>query len=159
MLAGMRTVTDVTGEWLHDRDADPRALRVVECATQGAIDVRIPVERPVLLGREPGPKGVSLKDARISSKHLAVYPDEAGRLCFRDLGSKNGTRHNGHRATGGYLAEGDVLRLGSTFLVVTRRGPAVDLEDAAAGRVGQAPGFREACERLALAARPAATGR
>jgi len=153
----MRTQTDVSGEWSRPDDEDPRGVRIVETPAQGAIDVRIPVDRPTLLGRDPGPKGLSLADPRVSSVHLTLYPGDEGEILFRDMGSKNGTFHNGRRALGGRLEEGDVLRLGSTLLVATRRGPAVDCELPERGFVGQAPRFREACARASEAARTRAS--
>ncbi|MFT7578802.1 MAG: DNA-binding NtrC family response regulator [Myxococcota bacterium] len=148
----MRTVTDVSGEWTRDDDRDPRGLRVVDTPMQGAVDIRVPVERPVLLGREPGPKGLAILDPRMSSSHVSIYPEPSGDLLFRDMGSKNGTFVNGQRAVGGRLTEGDVLRMGSTLLVVSRRGPDFAYESAKAGLIGDAPPFREALERARSAA-------
>ncbi|PKN58600.1 MAG: Fis family transcriptional regulator [Deltaproteobacteria bacterium HGW-Deltaproteobacteria-14] len=149
----MRTQTDVTGEWSRPVGKDPRSVRIVDTPAQGAVDVRIPVDAPILLGRDPGPKGLALMDPRVSSVHLTLYPGDAGDVLFRDMGSKNGTFHNGRRALGGRLDEGDVLRLGSTLLVMTRRGPGVDCEAPERGFVGQSPRFREACARASEAAR------
>ncbi|TNF32083.1 MAG: FHA domain-containing protein, partial [Deltaproteobacteria bacterium] len=152
----MRTQTDVNGEWSRPETEDPRSVRIVETPAQGMIGVRIPVDDPILLGRDPGPKGLSLADPRVSGLHLTLYPGDGGAILFRDMGSKNGTFHNGRRALGGRLEEGDVLRLGSTLLVTTRRGPAVDYEAPAHGFVGHAPRFREACARAAEGARTSA---
>ncbi len=149
----MRTQTDVSGEWSHEHQQEPRGLRLVETPGQGAVDLRIPAEDPVLLGRAPGPRGIAVQDPRISSVHLTVYPGDDGALWFRDMGSKNGTFLNGQRGLSGPLAEGDVLRIGSTLLVVTRRGPADDDESPDHQLVGQSPSFREMCARARTAAK------
>ena len=76
-------------------------------------DAAIALDRPLVVGRDPGCDLV-LVDARVSRRHLAI---DAGRN-FTDLGSANGTRHNGTRVAGGTLGVGDVLALGDTELVV-----------------------------------------
>ncbi|MCA9515688.1 MAG: sigma 54-interacting transcriptional regulator [Myxococcales bacterium] len=153
----MRTQTDVLGEWSRGAEHDPPGVRIVETPGQGAVDVRVPVDAPLLLGRDPGPKGVALLDPRVSSAHLTIYPGDGGELHFRDMNSKNGTFLNGHRVAAGVLSDGDCLRLGSTLLVVTRRGPAVDVEDPARDLVGQSPAFRETCARAGAGARAGQT--
>ncbi len=86
------------------------ALRVRHGLPSGGA---IELGRPLVVGRDPSCDLV-LVDARVSRKHLAI--DEA--LRFTDLGSANGTRHNGVAVASGTLGLGDVLALGDCELVV-----------------------------------------
>ncbi|MFO0749341.1 MAG: sigma 54-interacting transcriptional regulator [Myxococcota bacterium] len=77
----------------------------------------------VLLGRdEPLFPGGALADPRMSGRHAALAFDRAagggqGAWMIADRGSKNGTFLNGRRITEAPLAAGDVIRMGSTFVV------------------------------------------
>lgn len=71
----------------------------------------------VLLGRdEPLFPGGPLADPRMSGRHAALAATD-GRWTLVDRGSKNGTFVNGRRVVEHALVDGDLLRLGSTFLV------------------------------------------
>lgn len=71
----------------------------------------------VMLGREePLLPGGPLGDPRMSSRHAGLVKDR-GRWVLADRGSKNGTFVNGARVVDKVLEPGDVLRLGSTFMV------------------------------------------
>ncbi len=48
----------------------------------------------------------------VSGRHLRIYRDAQG-WAFEDLGSTNGTHHNGHIKAGSLLHDGDVLRVGA----------------------------------------------
>ncbi|MBL8785549.1 MAG: sigma 54-interacting transcriptional regulator [Deltaproteobacteria bacterium] len=71
----------------------------------------------LLLGRdEPLFPGGALRDPRMSGRHAALAAASGG-WTLVDRGSKNGTFVNGKRVVEHALAPGDLLRVGSTFLV------------------------------------------
>ncbi len=89
------------------------ALRVRRGMPPGA---RVALDRVLVVGRDAACDLV-LHDPRVSRRHLEVRLD--GRtLSFRDLGSANGTLHNGARVATGELGLGDVVVLGDTELQV-----------------------------------------
>ena len=63
----------------------------------------------------------------ISRKHCRIIKDDAG-LKVEDLGSSNGTFHNGERVQTCELAPGDTLQVGSVAFVVQIDGAPVDDE-------------------------------
>jgi Tfp pilus assembly protein PilZ len=71
----------------------------------------------VVLGRRGGSTGVELNwDPKISRRHARVWV-EGGRLWIEDLGSRNGTWHQGTRLTGPFQIEpGTRVRVGETGL-------------------------------------------
>jgi Inner membrane component of T3SS, cytoplasmic domain/Protein of unknown function (DUF3662) len=74
---------------------------------------------PIVIGRDPG-CDVVLADRRVSRRHLRVV-SAATAIRFEDLGSSNGTLHNGTRTGEGALRAGDRLTLGDTTFAVERR--------------------------------------
>jgi DNA-binding NtrC family response regulator len=71
----------------------------------------------LLLGRdEPLFPGGPLGDPRMSGRHGALVQDQGGYRVV-DRGSKNGTHVNGQRVSDHFLTPGDVIRLGSSFIV------------------------------------------
>jgi NADPH-dependent 2,4-dienoyl-CoA reductase/sulfur reductase-like enzyme/ferredoxin len=79
---------------------------------------RISLGRPLLVGREC--EGENLADDEVSRQHLRFVPSPIA-LSLVDLGSRNGTTVNGVPLTGRVaLAEGDVVRLGRTEILVLR---------------------------------------
>jgi hypothetical protein len=89
------------------------ALRVRKGVPPGA---RVALDRTRVVGRS-AECDLVLVDARVSRRHLEIVPAGAAAR-YRDLGSANGTRHNGAPSPSGGLALGDVLSLGDTELVV-----------------------------------------
>ena len=58
---------------------------------------------------------IVLDDVSVSSQHCRVRPEEGG-FALHDLKSTNGTFVNERRVTRHALAEGDVIKLGETYL-------------------------------------------
>jgi len=75
------------------------------------------LDGPLVVGRG-AECDLALVDPRVSRRHLALEPQPGGGTAFRDLGSANGTLHNGRAATSGLLANGDVLALGDSELAI-----------------------------------------
>lgn len=69
-------------------------------------------EQPVVLGRHRD-CNVVVSDARISRQHVRIMRQQ-GRWFAEDLGSSNGTTHNGQRITTNELCTGDELVFGRT---------------------------------------------
>ncbi len=118
--------------------------------------------REVVIGRRPrsDEAGLSIDHPTASRRHFAIRWDEdRGEHVGRDLGSRNGSRVDGHRVHGDRtegLADGSVLRLGDVLLVY-ERGPWVGTEDDEAvdheAVFGRAARMVELRRRLAAAAR------
>ncbi len=92
---------------------------------------RVPIpDRPVILGRSPD-VDIHVPDEAASSRH-AELACEDGRWRVRDLDSSNGVRINEEKVMSGWLAPGDVVRIGSSqFQLIFEPVAAVDAEAAA----------------------------
>jgi DNA-binding winged helix-turn-helix (wHTH) protein len=78
------------------------------------------LEHALVLGREAG-CDVTIPDRQVSRFHARLTPTPEG-VMIEDLGSKNGTHHNGVQLTGPVmLQDGDMLGIGLTqqFLYLT----------------------------------------
>ena len=70
----------------------------------------------VTLGREPGCTIMIDDDAYVSQLHLRVF-DYDGQPMVEDLGSTNGTFHNGSKLVGAKLLHpGDRIQVGTTLI-------------------------------------------
>jgi transcriptional regulator with GAF, ATPase, and Fis domain len=151
-LAAMRKQTHtIVDEPKHTHSrgaAQAPALRVVDSPDPAALDRLFVLRSSRTLGRLGGGADLEIADARISGQHLRLALGDR-RLGVEDLASRNGTYVNGERCASGRLALGDVLRFGATSAVVTRESEWSACEDLEHGLVGDAPGFREACARIA----------
>ncbi len=71
---------------------------------------RWPLSRPLVLGREPT-CDVVIADRQVSRFHARLTPTAEG-VILEDLGSKNGTHHNGNALTAPVmLQDGDALQI------------------------------------------------
>jgi DNA-binding NtrC family response regulator len=93
----------------------------------------------LVIGRDPGPGGLTIEHETVSRRHLAlVWDGRLGRHVVSDLGSYNGSRVDGVALAGApshqprALVNGSVLRLGDALLVY-ESGADVDAEETAAG--------------------------
>ena len=117
----------------------------------------IKVAGPITVGRSPT-AGVYLDDKTLSREHTQFYLDH-GRICVRDLDSKNGTYLNGAiLKQPAALKPGDKVKVGvATFTVVHEAGdalPAVTAPVAAPARQAHAGTTATAPQMHAAAARP-----
>ncbi len=113
---------------------------IVEIREPGREVRRVTLERPVEVGRECD--GENLADAGVSRRHLRLVPTPVG-LSLVDLGSRNGTLLNGAAVTGRVVVEpGDVVRLGSTEIVMVGRVERVAEPAARATMVGRVQDLR-----------------
>jgi len=73
--------------------------------------LRWPLSRPIVLGRE-STCDVVIADRQVSRFHARLTPTAEG-IVLEDLGSKNGTHHNGNElSTPVMLQDGDMLQIG-----------------------------------------------
>lgn len=80
---------------------------------------RIPIDRPILLGRDPRSR-IAFGDTQMSRLHALIEHDH-GKVIVRDLGSVNGVFVNGLRILAiEELKAGDTIRLGQTEMAVER---------------------------------------
>ena len=83
----------------------------LRCRVDGSVRVFPLVGDRVRIGRGPDNE-IRLADPSVSRNHAVVERDPQGWV-IRDLGSTNGTRHNGTRIQRSHLSAGDHLRIGS----------------------------------------------
>jgi DNA-binding NtrC family response regulator len=75
---------------------------------------------PLWIGREPEARpALPLRHARVSRRHARLEPTDDPRV-FRllDLGSRNGTFVNGKRVERAELRNGDIVRIGSSLILM-----------------------------------------
>jgi two-component system response regulator HydG len=113
----------------------------------------------VLVGTGPACH-LLLTDATVSRRHLAFEPSE-GRFRISDLGSRNGTFVDGVAVVEAFIAEGQIIRCGSTALRVDSQAVAAGATLPSRMRFGRTLGASEAmrrlfplCERLAASRVP-----
>jgi DNA-binding NtrC family response regulator len=135
--------TDRPEDEPRDSAARP-ALRLLYTKAEGVVD-SAPFflrEPGVTIGRAVGPEGICLaRDSQVSRLHATV--DISGRRPPRlvDAGSSNGTFVNGRRVTESWLHDGDLIRVGNSFLLF-RDGPLQELDAPVASIVGCSPAVR-----------------
>jgi pSer/pThr/pTyr-binding forkhead associated (FHA) protein len=73
----------------------------------------------IVIGRHPA-CSARLSHRSISRRHCVIGPDsgQGGVALIHDLGSKNGTRLNGHRIRTARLSPGDQLSIGKLKFIV-----------------------------------------
>ncbi len=97
----------------HQRGHASR-LVMLEPRTRRGVTVQLGGE--IVLGRDPNCAIIIEDDAYISQRHVRFY-DYDGQPMVEDLGSTNGTFHNGSRLTGSKLLHpGDRVQAGTTVI-------------------------------------------
>ena len=108
----------------------------------------------VVVGTDPT-YDLVLSDERVSRRHLEVHPD-GGRFLVRDLGSTNGTLHEGTLVTEVRAPLGATFKVGKSFLRIQPEPQALELPPSQARRFGELCGeslaLREVFAVLELAA-------
>ncbi|MEM9693960.1 MAG: sigma 54-interacting transcriptional regulator [Myxococcota bacterium] len=121
-------------------------LRVVFSGDAGiAAEPRVVVLPPALkVGRSVPDGGLTLPDDRQASREHAVFHFDGNHEHCRvvDLGSRNGVKVNGEVVPDAELADGDVIRVGSTFLVY-RLIDAHQLDFPVDGLLGASPALQQ----------------
>jgi FHA domain len=88
-------------------------LEVIEGPDAGK---QIAVDRPILIGRDPG-SDLVLEDAEVSGQHARIAPSPDGSATVEDLDSSNGTFVNQNELMGpAQLDAGDELLVGVSLL-------------------------------------------
>ena len=92
---------------------------VVEIREPGEAVRQVVLDHAVEVGRDCD--GENVEDPGVSRRHLKLVPNPTS-LSVVDLGSRNGTLVNGNPLTGrASLQAGDIVRLGSTDIIVVSR--------------------------------------
>ena len=98
------------------QQARRRASRLVVLEPKSRRGLTVTIAGEITLGREPDCTISIDDDAYVSSLHLRVF-DYEGQPMVEDLGSTNGTFHNGVKLTGAKLLHpGDRLQVGTTVI-------------------------------------------
>jgi pSer/pThr/pTyr-binding forkhead associated (FHA) protein len=93
-------------------------LEVIEGPDAGK---QIAVDRPIVIGRDPG-SDLVLEDGEVSSQHARVTPSPDGTATVEDLDSTNGTFVNQNELMGpAHLDPGDELLVGVSVLQLRTR--------------------------------------
>ncbi|MEM9514890.1 MAG: FHA domain-containing protein [Actinomycetota bacterium] len=93
-----------------------RAGRLVVLEPKQRRGMTVPLQGEITLGRDPNSTIVIDDDGYISQLHLRVF-DYEGQPMVEDLGSTNGTFHNGNKLIGTKLLhKGDRLQVGTTVI-------------------------------------------
>ena len=93
-----------------------RATRLVILEPRSRRGVTVALGGEIVLGREPGCALMIDDDAYISQRHVRFY-DYDGQPMVEDLGSTNGTFHNGSKLAGSKLLHpGDRIQAGTTVI-------------------------------------------
>jgi len=93
-----------------------RATRLVMLEPRGRRGVTVALSGEVVLGRDPACAISIDDDAYISQRHVRFY-DYDGQPMVEDLGSTNGTFHNGSKLVGSRLLHpGDRVQAGTTVI-------------------------------------------
>jgi hypothetical protein len=98
------------------KNARQRAARLVILEPRSRRGLTVPITGEITLGREPNCTIAIDDDAYVSQLHLRVF-DYEGQPMVEDLGSTNGTYHNGSKLMGTKLLHpGDRLQVGTTVI-------------------------------------------
>lgn len=107
-----RNPADVIGQELRLPPGLNAVLEVIAGADTGKV-YRL-TRGNVHIGRRVGE--VPLSDGEVSRRHSVIEVFGREMIFLRDLGSTNGTYHNGRRSTVGRLRAGDTIGVGKTIL-------------------------------------------
>ena len=92
------------------------ATRLVMLEPRSRRGITVQLEGEIVLGRDPGCAISIDDDAYISQRHVRFY-DYDGQPMVEDLGSTNGTFHNGSKLVGARLLHpGDRVQAGTTVI-------------------------------------------
>ena len=140
-------------EATEDNQPQRWAVRVLQSLSPTQDTAPLPVGRELIAGRGPsGGNTLTIDDPHLSRQHVRLVVDQFGTLRIKDLESTNGTIVNGRPASAAQLAEGDLIRMGSAMLVVTRIPEEEPVEEPGSGLVGDSPDFRATVQRAVQAA-------
>lgn len=110
---------ELPGRRRRDRPPKGRGGRVARLVILEPKDRRgaaFPLGTEITIGRDPSSTIVIDGDTFVSSTHLRIY-DAEGQPMVEDLGSTNGSFHNGNRLVGARLLHpGDRIQVGYTVL-------------------------------------------
>ena len=99
--------------------------------------------RPAVIGRSASANGLQLDDPRVSRQHVKLQTRAQGLEVFFVDSSTNGTFVNGQRLKQGDLSDGDLLRVGDSFLLIRFLPEMVEDAPEVKSLVGTAPSISQ----------------
>jgi DNA-binding NtrC family response regulator len=123
------------------------------CALAG---IAIP-RQPITVGRSAEVKGIRLDDPRASRYHVTLWSRAGGKEVLFEDQSTNGTFINGRRIRRGELNDGDVIRVGDSFLLVRFLSEELNDGRAVSSVVGDAPSIQHLRRTILMVAPTDAT--
>ena len=112
-----------------------KGIVVVDSPDSNLTDRHVAIFQRFCMGRRPDPQvDLPISDPRMSSVHAAIERKDGDRYEVHDLDSRNGTWVNGERISSTYLLEGDIIRLGRTFLAFGQVAPERSADEVLVGR-------------------------
>lgn len=120
-------------------------FRVLHDGRRGSVDsAPQPIgSKPTWIGRASAPGCFHLEDPRVSRQHLRLWSRSEGTEVLFEDASTNGTFVNGQRTRKGPLEDGDVLRVGDSFILIRFIPDTVEDADSVTSIVGTAPVIRK----------------
>jgi hypothetical protein len=98
------------------KDERRRASRLVVLEPKHRRGLSVPLDGEITLGRDESCMISIVDDSYVSQFHLRFY-DHEGQPMVEDLGSTNGTFHNGNKMSGSKLVHpGDRIQVGTTVI-------------------------------------------
>lgn len=97
-----------------------RGLRVLVSPDRAKQGDTIPIQTSLVIGRDPAAgEGVAFLDPLMSRRHIIIERKNKHLPIYElvDIGSKNGTSHNGIRVASRFLEDGSVIRVGGTVML------------------------------------------
>jgi DNA-binding NtrC family response regulator len=146
----------IPDDTLSSQSASPRPVpcraHVLHVLFPGG-DPRVLRSGTQALGRIPGSGQIAFPDDRAMSRfHARVYVQD-DLVEIEDANSLNGVLCNGVRVQRVRLADGDVVRIGDTFLLYRAHAASADAGAAIPGLIGPSSAMRAVCADLARFAR------
>ncbi len=100
----------------RSKDERRRATRLVVLEPRQRKGLTIPLDGEISIGRDEACAISIVDDTYVSQLHMRFY-DYEGQPMVEDLGSTNGTFHNGNKLTGSKLVHpGDRIQVGTTVI-------------------------------------------
>jgi len=131
---GERAAAEPDGPRATPEPQGPKAIRLVFTAGSKQGHTEVIFEKLTSIGRRPQ-NTIVLSDRGVSNRHAEIRRGPDG-FVLVDIGSRNGTFHNGRLILRNAIAPGDQIRIGKTCIQV--KGATLDADTAAQATVAAA---------------------
>ncbi len=136
-----KTITTLVEVTVSEDAGERPTFRLLFEGQSGPVDwpAREIREQSLVIGRSATAKGLQLDDPRVSRRHIRLWSQAGGREIFFEDSSTNGTFVNGRRLRRGLLEDGDIVRIGDSFLQIRVLSEELDDAPEVTSLVGRAP--------------------